>query len=89
MDATTAIVLPVLVAVVQALKAVPTLRERTWLLPFASMALGVAAVYVAAGFPDDPGLAWTGVVLGLAASGLYDAGRGSLSAAVQSRVPRL
>lgn len=80
------VLLPILMAVVQAIKAVPFLRDRTWLLPFASMALGVAAVYVAAGFPADGSLVWPGCVLGLAACGLYDATRGSVKAVARTQL---
>ena len=79
------VLLPILIAVVQALRLCPALAARTWLLPFVSAAVGVLAVYAQAGFPADASLAWMGAVTGLAASGLFDAGKGTVDAIRASR----
>ncbi len=67
---------PVLIVVVRALRAIPALKSRTWLLPFVAAGSGVAlAVLVSKG--DYSTTIVQGLMAGFAASGLYDAGKGT------------
>jgi len=75
---------PILLVIVQCLKAVPFVAARTWCLPFVAMALGVLLAYAYEGFPPRGDLAWTGLMAGLAASGSYKAIKGPWDAAQEA-----
>ena len=67
---------PVLVALVQAIKAIPAVKSRMWLVPFLSASLGILLAYAVSGFPHTGDPLLPGLIAGLAAAGLYDAGKG-------------
>ena len=81
MNGSIAILCPILVGLLQALKAVPGLKKRLWLLPLLAVVLGVALAYAVEGFPASTGPLLSGLMVGLAACGLYDVGKGVLAGA--------
>ena len=94
MDLSAIAIVPVVVALVAVLKGIPGVEKRTWLQPILAMIVGVLlTTIVVLGWPPEPypPLAQlaarsllTGVVNGLAGAGLYDAGKGVITA---SRTP--
>jgi len=75
------VVTPLLTAVLQAVKRVPGVAARTWLVPFVSVALGLGAgvgYHFAEGAALGAGL-MSGLAAGLAAVGLYEFAKQSLS----------
>ena len=80
MDAWDDSLVPVVLLVVAGCKRVPWVKANDWTLFFLSLAVGIAAIYVKAGFPDDPTLAWTGLKVGAMASGLYSGAKKQLEA---------
>ncbi|MBN2584872.1 MAG: hypothetical protein JXL80_17540 [Planctomycetes bacterium] len=65
--------IPLLTILVQALKAVPFVKQRTWLLPFVAAAMGLGLAVLCHWGDLDGERVLTGVALGLTAAGLYDA----------------
>ena len=70
---TFALLVGIITALLTALKGIEAVASRTQYLPFASIAIGIGLSYLVAGFPISTDPALTGLVVGLAASGLYDA----------------
>jgi hypothetical protein len=71
---------PILIGLVQAVKAIPAIKARTWLVPFLAAGVGVLLTYVVENFPATWRLVLPGLSLGLASTGLYEAGKGVLEA---------
>jgi len=69
------VIVPIVTALMQAIKHLPFLKDeaRHWIFPFIAMVLGVGLTVAKASAPmgDLPGLILVGLVNGLAASGLY------------------
>jgi len=90
MDLTVIAIVPIVVALVTVLKGIPAVANRTWLQPILAMIVGVLlTTVVVMGWPPEPypPLAQlaarsllTGVVNGLAGAGLYDTGKGVITA---------
>lgn len=87
---TISVLAPIVIAIVQAVKAIPPIaRQGGWLSPFLAMAIAAiitAAWYVYQPPPGQVGLAWWGqwaihsIIIGLTAGGLYSvAGKKVLS----------
>ena len=71
MDGVDTALVAVVTLLVQVAKGIPAVHRRRWLWPLLGVGLGIAAIYVRAGLPADPTLAWQGVLTGLASLGLY------------------
>ena len=75
------LIVPIVVAVVMALKQVPIFTEsRRWVLPWIAVLLGIGAATLWA----EPAATWQqiariGLIYGLAAGGLYDGTVGTLA----------
>jgi uncharacterized membrane protein SpoIIM required for sporulation len=70
---TFALLVGIITALLTAMKGIEAVSTRTQYLPFASIALGMVLSYLVAGFPVSTDPALNGLVVGLAACGLYDA----------------
>ena len=76
-----ALCIPVVTALVEAMRQIPALKDRTWALPWLSILTGIAVAAVTTtlwtGVPAWPTWAgWTavhGLIAGLSASGFYSA----------------
>lgn len=84
MEGLIATITPVLMGLVQAMKQVPFVQRRTWLLPFISVLFGVLLAYLYRGFPMTTELLWPGFVAGVAAGWAFDVTKGIKSAVVKS-----
>jgi len=71
---TEVLLIPLLTALMQAVKQIPWLKVegRSWILPFLAIGIGVVGTMGALSVWDGP-TAIKGIIFGLAAIGLYDA----------------
>jgi len=76
------LLIPLVAAILQAVKQVPFIVNRSWLIPFIGMPIGVGLCFV---FKDP--LPWgDGILIGLSAVGLYEAGKGGIKAIANAPV---
>lgn len=73
MDALLVILIPVLTGLIQAMKAVPAVKARSWLLPLLACGLGIVLAAVVQWPIINGQTVVAGLVAGLSASGVYDA----------------